>query len=212
MTNTLTRRELIQKTLAGFGAVSLPISLTACGDDSDDSSGSGVSVQFEHGVASGDPLQDRVIIWTRATPSDVQARLEIVWEVALDAQFTQIKTSGKVQTSPAQDFTVKVDVTGLHAQQRYFYRFRFGQTVSPIGQTKTLPLQTNQVKLAVCSCSNYPAGYFYVYREMAKQDIDVVLHLGDYIYEYGQNGYATEDSEKLGRLLAADNQQEVLSL
>ena len=112
MTNTLTRRELIQKTLAGFGAVSLPISLTACGDDSDDSSGSGVSVQFEHGVASGDPLQDRVIIWTRATPSDVQARLEIVWEVALDAQFTQIKTSGKVQTSPAQDFTVKVDVTG----------------------------------------------------------------------------------------------------
>ncbi|MFU9045856.1 alkaline phosphatase D family protein [Acinetobacter tibetensis] len=212
MTNTLTRRELIQKTLAGFGAVSLPISLTACGDDSDHSSGSGVSVQFKHGVASGDPLQDRVIIWTRATPSDVQARLEITWEVALDAQFTQIKTSGKVQTSPAQDFTVKVDVTGLQAQQRYFYRFRFGQTVSPIGQTKTLPSQTNQVKLAVCSCSNYPAGYFYVYREMAKQDVDVVLHLGDYIYEYGQNGYATEDSEKLGRLLAADNQQEILSL
>lgn len=212
MINTVTRRELIQKTLAGLGAVSLPITLTACDDDSDNSSGSSVRVKFEHGVASGDPLQDRVIIWTRATPSDVQARLEMTWEVALDAQFTQIKASGKVQTSPAQDFTVKVDVTGLQAQQRYFYRFRFGQTLSPIGQTKTLPSQTNQVKLAVCSCSNYPAGYFYVYREMAKQDVDVVLHLGDYIYEYGQNGYATEDSEKLGRLLAEDNQQEILSL
>jgi len=212
MTNTLTRRELIQKTLAGFGAVSLPLSLTACGDDSDDTSGSSVSVQFAHGVASGDPLQDRVIIWTRATPSDLQARLEIVWEVATDQQFTQMVATGKVQTSPAQDYTVKVDVTALLPQQRYFYRFRFGQSVSPIGQMKTLAVQAAQVKFAVCSCSNYPAGYFYVYREMAKQDVDVVLHLGDYIYEYGKDGYATEDAEKLGRLLADDNNQEIIGL
>lgn len=212
MTNTLTRRELIQKTLAGFGAVSLPLSLTACGDDSDDASDSGVSVQFAHGVASGDPLQDRVIIWTRATPSDLQARLEIVWEVATDQQFTQMVATGKVQTSPAQDYTVKVDVTALLPQQRYFYRFRFGQSVSPIGQMKTLAVQAAQVKFAVCSCSNYPAGYFYVYREMAKQDVDVVLHLGDYIYEYGKDGYATEDAEKLGRLLADDNNQEIIGL
>jgi alkaline phosphatase D len=210
MTNTLTRRELIQKTFAGLGALSLPISLTACGDD--DNSSSGVSVAFVHGVASGDPLQDRVILWTRVTPNDLQARLDIVWEVALDQAFTQIILTGKVQTSLAQDFTVKVDAIGLQAQQRYYYRFRFGQISSPIGQTKTLPLNAKAVKFAVCSCSNYPAGYFYVYREMAKQDVDVVLHLGDYIYEYGQDGYATEDAEKLGRMLAVENSQEIITL
>jgi alkaline phosphatase D len=105
-----------------------------------------------------------------------------------------------------------VDATGLLPNQRYFYRFRFGDKTSPVGQTKTLPVNPTQVSFAVCSCSNYPAGYFYVYREMAKQNVDVVIHLGDYIYEYGADGYATEDSVQLGRTLAADNNKEIIQI
>ena len=91
-------------------------------------------------------------------------------------------------------------------------RFTFGDKISPIGQTKTLPINPTKVSFAVCSCSNYPAGYFYVYREMAKQNVDVVIHLGDYIYEYGADGYATEDAARLGRTLATDNNKEIIKL
>jgi len=211
MTAKITRRELIQKSLFGFGALSLSAGFTGC-NDSSDSESTTLQVNFEHGVASGDPLQDRVILWTRLTPNDTSARLQVVWEIALDDQFKQIIKTDKVTTAKAQDFTVKVDVTNLKPDQRYFYRFSFGNKVSPVGQTKTLPINPSKVSFAVCSCANYPAGYFYVYREMAKQDVDVVIHLGDYIYEYGQGGYATEDAVKLGRTLAADNNQEIIKL
>ncbi|WP_173912693.1 alkaline phosphatase [Acinetobacter sp. Marseille-Q1618] len=213
MSNSISRRKLIQSTLAGFGALSLPISLTACGDDKDnDSTQPSIKVEFLHGVASGDPLKDRVILWTRLTPQDTTLRLEVVWEIASDEKFTQIVNSGKVQTSKAQDFTVKVDANKLRSNQHYYYRFKFGNVISPIGRTKTLPETSHKVQFAVCSCSNYPAGYFHVYKEMAKQDVDVIIHLGDYIYEYGQGGYATEDAVKLGRTLAADNNKEIIQL
>jgi len=211
MTAKITRRELIQKSLFGFGALSLYAGFTACNDSSDRESTT-LQVNFEHGVASGDPLQDRVILWTRLTPNDSSARLQVTWEIALDDQFKQIIKTDKVTTAKAQDFTVKVDATNLKPDQRYFYRFSFGNKFSPVGQTKTLPINPTKVSFAVCSCANYPAGYFYVYREMAKQDVDVVIHLGDYIYEYGQGGYATEDAVKLGRTLAADNNQEIIKL
>ncbi|TXJ10604.1 MAG: alkaline phosphatase [Acinetobacter sp.] len=211
MTAKLSRRELIQKSLFGFGALSLSVGFTGCDDGSDQETAT-LQVNFEHGVASGDPLQDRVILWTRVTPSDTTARLDVSWEIALDQQFTQIVKTDKVQTSAAQDFTVKVDATGLKPDQRYFYRFKFGDKTSPVGQTKTLPTSASNVSFAVCSCSNYPAGHFYVYREMAKQNVDVVIHLGDYIYEYGADGYATEDAAKLGRLLPADNNKEIIKL
>lgn len=211
MTAKITRRELIQKSLFGFGALSLSTGFTGCNDSSDRESTT-LQVNFEHGVASGDPLQDRVILWTRLTPNDSSARLQVTWEIALDDQFKQIIKTDKVTTAKAQDFTVKVDATNLKPDQRYFYRFSFGNKVSPVGQTKTLPINPSKVSFAVCSCANYPAGYFYVYREMAKQDVDVVIHLGDYIYEYGQGGYATEDAVKLGRTLAADNNQEIIKL
>ena len=211
MTAKITRRELIQKSLFGFGALSLSAGFTGCNDSSDRESTT-LQVNFEHGVASGDPLQDRVILWTRLTPNDTSARLQVTWEIALDDQFKQIIKTDKVTTAKAQDFTVKVDATNLKPDQRYFYRFSFGNKVSPVGQTKTLPINPSKVSFAVCSCANYPAGYFYVYREMAKQDVDVVIHLGDYIYEYGQGGYATEDAVKLGRTLAADNNQEIIKL
>ena len=211
MTAKITRRELIQKSLFGFGALSLSAGFTGCNDSSDRESTT-LQVNFEYGVASGDPLQDRVILWTRLTPNDSSARLQVTWEIALDDQFKQIIKTDKVTTAKAQDFTVKVDATNLKPDQRYFYRFSFGNKFSPVGQTKTLPINPTKVSFAVCSCANYPAGYFYVYREMAKQDVDVVIHLGDYIYEYGQGGYATEDAVKLGRTLAADNNQEIIKL
>ncbi|ESK50768.1 alkaline phosphatase D family protein [Acinetobacter tjernbergiae] len=211
MTAKISRRELIQKSLFGFGALSLSVGFTGCNDSSDQET-SALHVNFDHGVASGDPLQDRVILWTRLTPSDLSARLQVTWQIALDSQFKQIIKSDKVITSASQDFTVKVDATGLTANQSYFYRFVFGDKISPVGQTKTLPTSTSTVSFAVCSCSNYPAGYFYVYREMAKQNVDVVIHLGDYIYEYGADGYATEDAAKLGRTLPTDNNKEIIKL
>ncbi|WP_087544961.1 alkaline phosphatase D family protein [Acinetobacter sp. WCHA29] len=211
MTAKISRRELIQKSLFGFGALSLSAGFTGCNDSSDQETAT-LQVNFEHGVASGDPLQDRVILWTRLTPSDSSARLQVTWEIALDQQFKQIIKTDKVTTSASQDFTVKVDAIGLKPNQSYFYRFVFGDKISPVGQTKTLPTSTSKVSFAVCSCSNYPAGYFYVYREMAKQNVDVVIHLGDYIYEYGADGYATEDAAKLGRTLPANNDKEIIKL
>lgn len=211
MSEKISRRELIQKSLFGFGALSLPVAFSGCNDGSDDES-SEAQADFLHGVASGDPLQDKVILWTRLTPVDLSARLKVTWEIATDDQFKLNLKTGVVQTTKTDDFTVKVDATGLQADTIYYYRFHFGNKNSPVGQTKTLPVSTNKVSFAVCSCSNYPAGYFYVYREIAKQNVDVVIHLGDYIYEYGSDGYATEDAEKLGRTLPSDNNKEIIKL
>lgn len=211
MSEKISRRELIQKSLFGFGALSLPVAFTGCNDGSDEES-SEIQADFLHGVASGDPLQDKVILWTRLTPVDFSAPLKVTWEIATDDQFKQNLKTGTVETTKTDDFTVKVDATGLQAGTTYYYRFRFSSKVSPVGQTKTLPVTTNKVSFSVCSCSNYPAGYFYVYREMAKQNVDVVIHLGDYIYEYGADGYATEDAAKLGRTLPSDNNKEIIKL
>ncbi|MFV5438054.1 alkaline phosphatase D family protein [Acinetobacter oleivorans] len=211
MSEKISRRELIQKSLFGFGALSLPVAFSGCNDGSDEES-SEAQADFLHGVASGDPLQDKVILWTRLTPVDLSARLKVTWEIATDDQFKLNLKTGVVQTTKTDDFTVKVDATGLQTDTIYYYRFHFGNKTSPVGQTKTLPVSTNKVSFAVCSCSNYPAGYFYVYREIAKQNVDVVIHLGDYIYEYGADGYATEDAEKLGRTLPSDNNKEIIKL
>jgi len=211
MSEKISRRELIQKSLFGFGALSLPVAFTGCNDGSDEES-SEAQADFLHGVASGDPLQDKVILWTRLTPVDLSARLKVTWEIATDHQFKLNLKTGVVQTTKTDDFTVKLDATGLQADTIYYYRFHFGNKTSPVGQTKTLPVSTNKVSFAVCSCSNYPAGYFYVYREIAKQNVDVVIHLGDYIYEYGADGYATEDAAKLGRTLPSDNNKEIIKL
>ncbi|TCM69972.1 alkaline phosphatase D [Acinetobacter calcoaceticus] len=212
MSNKITRRDLLLKSIASFGALSVPVLLTACGDDQKNNPQRQISADFLHGVASGDPLQDRVILWTRITPKNRSARLQLRWEIATDATFSKIANSGTVQTARAQDFTIKVDADKLIPNQNYFYRFIYGDKISAVGRTKTLPVHTQSVKLAVCSCANYPAGYFHVYREMAKQDVNAIIHLGDYIYEYGQGGYATEDAARLGRTFAADNQQELIKL
>ena len=144
--------------------------------------------RFLHGVASGDPLQDRVILWTRATPSrNEAAAVSVDWEVSTDAAFRKVIRRGVATTTSARDFTVKVDVTGLRPNTEYHYRFRAGEQVSSVGRTRTLPAgSVSDMVLAVASCSLYSTGFFNAYRDIAALErVDVVLHLGDYIYEYG---------------------------
>ncbi len=189
------RRQFVQAVAAGSLAAS---ALTACGGGGDGSHNDNRPVpRFTHGVASGDPLQNAVILWTRALDAT-----EVEWEVATDQDFRNVVASGDTRTNQSRDFTVKVDATGLIPNTHYFYRFFAEGVVSPIGRTKTLPeTEVMQAKIVVFSCSNYPAGYFHVYGEVAKRDdIDVVLHLGDYLYEYDRQGYANQDAVALGRI------------
>lgn len=147
---------------------------------------------FEHGVASGDPLQDRVILWTRISiPKNVKYTsgqiINVHWEMSEDERFLSIARNGTTTTSDAVDFTVKVDADGLSDNTRYYYRFKVEDVVSPVGRTKTLPEgDVEQLNIAFTSCSHYMFGYFNVYSRIADiDDLDAVLHLGDYIYEYG---------------------------
>ncbi len=140
---------------------------------------------FYHGVASGDPLSDAVIIWTRITTQDLSS--DVDWQVATDLGFTNVVQSGTFTTDASLDYTVKVDVTGLTAATTYYYRFLNGAAISIIGRTKTAPTgSTNNLRFAVGACSSFATGYFNVYKEIGKRnDIDAVIHLGDYIYEDG---------------------------
>jgi alkaline phosphatase D len=150
-------------------------------------------VAFQHGVASGDPLADRVILWTRVTPSAPQAALVARWVVALDPALTRVVLRGTAKTNPGRDFTVKVDAVGLEPGTTYYYRFIAEGVESPIGRTKTLPVgPTSSLRMAVVSCSNHAYGYFNVYGRVAQRaDLDLVMHLGDYIYEYGNGQYGS---------------------
>lgn len=165
------------------------------------SQNSAAPVYFTHGVASGDPLSDRVILWSRVVPAKGSAPLAGHWQVALDGRFERVVASGAAHTDGSRDYTVKVDATGLVPGQRYFYRFLFDGISSPVGRTRTLPVgSVERFRFGVCSCSNYPQGYFNAYRDMARSDIDVVLHLGDYLYEYGADTYANPVAvNQLGR-------------
>ncbi|MBP6877822.1 MAG: alkaline phosphatase D family protein [Phenylobacterium sp.] len=146
------------------------------------------AVAFEHGVASGDPLADRVMLWTRITPADPKAGdVAYSWTLnPVDRRAGGAK-SGHGVTGPGRDWTVKVDVAGLDAGRAYSFEFTANGATSPMGRTATLPSgATKDVVLAVASCSLYPNGYFNAYEAIAKLPrVDAVLHLGDYIYEYG---------------------------
>ncbi|MBL4735767.1 MAG: alkaline phosphatase D family protein [Flavobacteriales bacterium] len=147
---------------------------------------------FYHGVASGDPLQTQVIIWTRVTPDSSITTVSVDWRVATDTNMTNIVASGTMSTTDSVDFTVKVDVTGLSANTWYYYEFTALGRSSLIGRTKTAQTGDNpQVRFAVVSCSSFESGYFNAYaRITARNDIEAVLHLGDYIYEYEAGGYS----------------------
>lgn len=157
---------------------------------------------FAHGVASGDPGADSIVLWTRVTLSDADAA-PVSWEIADDAEFSSIAASGETPARPDADFTVKVLASGLKPGARYFYRFRLGDAASQVGRTKTLPAGAlAAARFGVVSCSNYPFGYFNVYDLVARRDdLEAVIHLGDYIYEYGTapGSYGAADGERLGR-------------
>jgi phosphodiesterase/alkaline phosphatase D-like protein len=170
---------------------------------------------FRHGVASGDPLQDRVVLWTRAsprTPEPASEPLELRWVLARDAALTDVVAEGAARAEPERDWTVKVDVDGLAPGEGYAYAFEALGERSPIGRTRTLPEgPTAAFDLAVVSCANHPAGWFNVYRDIAdRADADLVLCLGDYLYEYGPGEYATQWGARRDRV--PDPPHEIVTL
>ncbi|WP_430460250.1 alkaline phosphatase D family protein [Thalassolituus sp. LLYu03] len=188
--------------LAGAASAAPVLSASALRDTSLLPLPQSASFPFQHGVASGDPLTDRVILWTRITLPVGQEILEIPyrWRVTRDPQLRQLVSEGEGYTSLRRDFTVKVDVDGLSPGETYYYVFEALEQMSDVGRTRTLPQgHVDQLRIAFTSCSNYARGCFNVYREIANRpDLDVVLHLGDYIYEYGN----TDQSLVSGRLHA----------
>ena len=158
---------------------------------------------FRHGVASGDPLTDRVVLWTRATPptsAGTPSPIEVRWQIATDERMADVVDKGTAQALSEHDFTVKVDAANLRPGRPYFYAFEAAGERSPVGRTRTLPPSgVDRIRLASVSCSNYPAGYFNVYRCLANRtDLDAILHLGDYIYEFANGRYG--DGSDSGRL------------
>ena len=181
--------DFLVKSSASAIAVATVGSLAACGSDDDSPLPVAKPATFAFGVASGDPLSDRVILWTHAKIADSVADVPLTWEVASDAAFTQVVRSGTVTATEAASFTAKVDVTGLTVGTSYFYRFRDASgAASTVGSTRTLPpANATSVKFAVFSCALYSEGYFHAYDAAAKSDAQYALHLGDYIYEYGSD-------------------------
>jgi len=208
----VTRRRVLRSIAGTSIAGIMGTTLSACGGDGgDDIDELAIRVDFNHGIASGDPLSSKVIIWTRATPDKPTQRITLQWEMSTDENFSDVVGKGNVLTTADNDYTVKIDVSGLDADTTYYYRFRYGNKYSPTGRTKTLPTGTiDNVRLALISCANYPAGYFHVYREVANGNFDAVVHVGDYIYEYKSTGYASEDATSLGRVV--DPLNEIVSL
>ncbi|POX52189.1 alkaline phosphatase [Streptomyces sp. Ru71] len=156
---------------------------------------------FLHGVASGDPLPDGILLWTRVTPtpeaipgSGTGPDTEVEWVVATDRALTSIVAKGSVTATAALDHTVKADVRGLKPATDYYFRFSAGGTDSPVARTRTAPAADAAVanlRFGVVSCANWEAGHFAAYRHLAaRSDLDAWLHLGDYIYEYGSGEYA----------------------
>lgn len=200
--NNLSRRKFIRNSvIAATGVVLLPSAISGCKKKEVAESSPEVYTGqgFYEGVASFDPAQDKVILWTRYTPSSQeQGKPMIYLDVAKDKDFKNVVVSQTVDVDVNSDYTVHADVSRLSSNTIYFYRFRNENTksVSVIGQTKTLPAagESAEVKMAVISCANFQAGLFNVYGAVADSNADVVVHLGDYIYEYQAGGYGSNSA------------------
>ncbi|RBP51341.1 alkaline phosphatase D family protein [Arenicella xantha] len=157
------------------------------------------SSMFQYGIASGDPAADSVVIWTHV---NANAPALVDWEVSLSPDFKELVSHGQVTTDAEQDFTVKAIPANLKSGTAYYYRFKFANTLSPVGRTKTLPVGSlNQYGIALASCSNYAFGFFNAYDAIANDSkVDLVLHTGDYIYEYGADGWGAETAQQIGRV------------
>jgi alkaline phosphatase D len=200
---TIDRRRL----LAGFGLGATALATTA------QAHGDHAMGTFEHGVASGDPLQTQLICWTRLTPHDGHGLEDIEGELHLWVDRPEGKPAKvvKVAATADRDWTVKADVNGLKPGTEYAYRFKFGTAVSPVGRGKTLPEKADEVVLAVASCALYVYGHFNAYGAIAQMDrVDAVLHLGDYIYEYGADQYGAGSPASAARKL--DPPTEIVTL
>ncbi|HSE10279.1 MAG TPA: alkaline phosphatase D family protein [Nocardioidaceae bacterium] len=187
------RRPLLMAGVAGAGSVALGVSLSRPARA--EAAGS-----FQHGVASGDPHPTSVVLWTRVTPapdatpgSGVGPDVDVRWQVALDPGFKRIVDRGTVSTGTSLDHTVKVEPSRLEPSTAYYYRFLFRGESSPVGRTRTAPApeaSPGRLRFGIASCANYQAGYFSAYRHLAQRDdLDAVIHLGDYIYEYAPGEY-----------------------
>jgi alkaline phosphatase D len=155
---------------------------------------------FQLGVASGDPTPTGAVIWTRLAPRPLEpdggmsaGRVGVTWEVAEDDNFRQIVKQGRATAAWELSHSVHVDVDGLSPDRWYFYRFMSGDTTSPVGRLRTAPALTSATPLrfAVASCQHYEFGHFTAYRHMAAEELDLVTHLGDYIYEYAETQFTT---------------------
>ncbi len=162
---------------------------------------------FSLGVASGDPDAESVVLWTRLAPNPLQgismppADVPVQWQIARDETFTQVVGSGTALATPELAHSVHVVASGLDPDRWYWYQFRTGDALSPIGRTRTLPApnsQPQQLALATVSCQNYEHGYYPAYRHLAEEDLDFVLHLGDYIYEYAAKPDSTHPRQHIG--------------
>ncbi|MGI5523443.1 alkaline phosphatase D family protein [Micromonospora sp. CA-259024] len=150
---------------------------------------------FTLGVASGDPLPEAVVIWTRLAPRPYEPlggmpyhAVEVEWQVASDERFRRIVRSGRATARPEYSYSVHVDVRGLQPSRHYWYRFKVGPYISPVGRTRTTPApgqRVDQLTFAVASCQSFPDGYYTAHQHIAAEDVDAVVFLGDYIYEYG---------------------------
>lgn len=160
-------------------------------------------VEFLHGVASGDPLTDRVILWTRVTPKSGTGPIPVKYEILGDGDV--VVDSGMLSADASHDFCVKADAKGLSPATRYTYRFTAvtegGDVTSPTGRTRTTSASGDApVKLIVISCSNWQFGQFNAYKALSQEpDLDAIVHLGDYIYEYGIDGYGGDVAKQIGR-------------
>ncbi|WP_238008992.1 alkaline phosphatase D family protein [Dactylosporangium sp. AC04546] len=172
----LTRRHVLAGAAVATGAALLPASIA-------DAHGTS---PFGLGVASGDPLPDSVILWTRLL-TDSRRPVEVDWQVALDERFRKVVRSGETIARPELAHSVHVDARGLQPGREYFYRFRAKGALSPAGRTRTAPApwaDGGALRFGIVNCQDFQNGYWPAYRHLAGEDLDVVLHLGDYIYEY----------------------------
>ena len=152
---------------------------------------------FTLGVASGDPLPDGVVLWTRLAPEPLEGggmpmtNVEVQWEIGADSRLSKIAQRGVAIARPELGHAVHVEVSGLEPGREYWYRFRAGSEVSHVGRTKTAPAAgaaVDRLRFAVCGCSHYEHGYFAGYRRLAEEQFDFVFHTGDYIYEGRADG------------------------
>lgn len=195
MSTNIKRRNFLKNSLFVAGGIVLAPNIISCSSDNED-----FAIQippnltennFNQGVASFDPTNNQVIIWTRYESS--AASVQLVWQLATDSNFTEVIREGEVTTDASRDYTIAIEVKDLEAGLKLYYRFVqiTNEDVSPIGETLTFAENIAEAKLAVASCANYAYGYFNVYQAIANSDADVVVHLGDYIYEYGPDTYGS---------------------